>query len=65
MTKKLTKTLTGIALSDFAETRVDARRLMSQCSFYALIQPPSPPLPQGLRTPEASHKIHTEIGGAP
>ena len=57
--------MTGIALSDFAETRVDARRLMSQCSFYALIQPPSPPLPQGLRTPEASHKIHTEIGGAP
>jgi len=37
MTKKLTeKTLTGIALSDCAETRDDARRPVSQCRLYAL-----------------------------
>jgi NIPSNAP len=45
MTKKLTeKTLTGIALSDCAETRDDARRPVSQCRLYALIRRPSPPV---------------------
>jgi len=39
------KTLTGIALSDWAETHDDARRPMSQCSTYALIQASSPHRP--------------------
>jgi hypothetical protein len=53
------KTLTGIALRDCTETRDDARRLMSQCSTYALIHVLSPPLPRGIEIARAwSHYRH-------